>query len=155
MVRDNSELTLNKIWVSSVKYCFVLLAMMIGFVGCSTSESSFDFEEYYEDIDAYEIDEVDEEPEIIQNQDVVNEFMDYPEEARRNGVQGRVLIGLVVDEEGNPHNFRVIESLGYGLDIIALNMIANSNFKPAMKDGKPVSVKYSLPMEFGLNRNRR
>jgi len=135
------------------KYWFV--SLMVGFVGCATSESSLDLEEYYTDIDAYELSEVDQEPELIHDQNVTNKYMDYPEQARRNGVQGRVLIGLVVDEEGNPHNFRVIESLGYGLDIIALNMIANSTFKPAMKNGKPVSVKYTLPMEFGLNGNRK
>ena len=138
---------------SALRYWFVL--MMVGFVGCASTETSFDFEEYYEDIDAYELNEVDQEPEMIHDQAVVNKYLIYPEEARRNGVQGRVLIGLVVDEEGKPHNFRVIESLGHGLDIIVLKTIANSTFKPAMKNGKPVSVKYTLPMEFGLNGNRR
>jgi TonB family protein len=128
---------------------------MLGVVGCATTESSFDFEEYYADIDAYELSEVDQEPEIINGRNVMAQYMNYPEEARRNGVEGRVVVGLVVDKDGNPHNFRIIESLGYGLDIMVLNTLANSTFKPAMKDGEPVNVKYTTHMEFNLQRSEK
>ena len=135
------------------KVRLLLILFLVYMNGCATSEKSFDIEEYYADIDAYELDEVDQEPEIINDRDVMARYMDYPEEARREGVEGRVVIGLIVDKLGKPHNLRVIESLGYGLDIVVLNTIANSTFKPAMKNGEAVNVKYSIPMEFNLQRS--
>lgn len=136
---------------SRVKFSLVLL--MIGFVGCATTERAFDFENYDTDIDAYEIDEVDQEPEIINDRSVMARYMNYSEEARRNGIEGRVVIGFIVDKYGKPNNLRILKSLDYDLDIVALNTIANSTFKPARKDGKPVNVKYSLPLDFTLQRS--
>jgi len=38
----------------------------------------------------------------------------YSEEARKAKIEGSVILGLIVDERGNPTNFRVIEQLGHG-----------------------------------------
>jgi TonB family protein len=74
-------------------------------------------------------------PKVIYS--VLPEFSD---EARRAKYQGICIVTLIVDAQGNPQNPRVVRALGMGLDEKALEAVMKFKFKPAMKDGKPVSV---------------
>jgi len=56
---------------------------------------------------------------------------DYPPEARRLGIEGRVQLRVGVDRQGNVRWTRVIKSAGYGLDEAAKQALARSKFKPA------------------------
>jgi TonB family protein len=76
---------------------------------------------------------------------------EFSEEARRNKYQGVALIGIIVDAQGNPHNPRVVRSLGMGLDEKAIEAIMQYKFKPAMKDGKtPVPVAITVEIDFHI-----
>ncbi len=79
----------------------------------------------------------------------------YPEEAKKNRVQGKVFVQFIVDEKGNITDVTIAPGapqMGYGLDEEAMRVIKNSNkWKPAEKEGKPVSVKMILPITFTLN----
>jgi TonB family protein len=58
---------------------------------------------------------------------------------------------LVVDEKGNPTNFRVISGLGMGLDEKAIEAVRGWKFEPAFgKDGKPVPAKIAVGVTFHL-----
>jgi len=61
----------------------------------------------------------------------------YSEEAIKAKIEGSVVVGLVVDEKGNPTNLRVITGLGMGLNEKALENVKIWKFEPALKDGKP------------------
>ena len=64
---------------------------------------------------------------------------DYPPEARRLGIEGRVQLRVAVDRQGNVRWTRVIKSAGYGLDEAAKQALARSKFKPAHScDGRVV-----------------
>ncbi len=64
---------------------------------------------------------------------------DYPPEARRLGIEGRVQLRVGVDRQGNVRWTRVIKSAGYGLDEAAKQALARSKFKPAHScDGREV-----------------
>jgi periplasmic protein TonB len=64
---------------------------------------------------------------------------DYPPEARRLGIEGRVQLRVGVDRQGNVRWTRVIKSAGYGLDEAAKQALARSKFKPAHAcDGRVV-----------------
>jgi TonB family protein len=65
---------------------------------------------------------------------------EFSDEARRAKYQGVVLVGLMVDAQGNPQSVHIVRALGMGLDEKALEAVKKYKFKPGMKDGKPVIV---------------
>jgi TonB family protein len=65
---------------------------------------------------------------------------EFSDEARRAKYQGVVLVGLIVDTQGNPQNVHIVRALGMGLDEKAIEAVKKYKFKPAMKDGKAVAV---------------
>ena len=75
---------------------------------------------------------------------------EYSEEARRAKVQGSVLLALIVGPDGNPHDLRLMRSLGMGLDEKALEAVRTWRFEPARKDGVPVAVQISVEVNFRL-----
>jgi periplasmic protein TonB len=75
---------------------------------------------------------------------------DYTEEARNAKTQGTCVLWLIVDENGNPRDIRVVRGLGYGLDARAIAAVKQWRFQPAMKDGRPVNVQISVEVGFRL-----
>ncbi len=75
----------------------------------------------------------------------------YPAEARKNGTQGRVVVEVVINTEGRATHAKVTRSVGPSLDAEALRVINDMPaWKPGTKDGKPVNVKFSVPIMFRL-----
>jgi TonB family protein len=75
---------------------------------------------------------------------------EFSDEARRNKYQGKVIVSIIVDVQGNPQNPRVVRALGEGLDEKAIEAIKQYRFKPAMKNGKPVPVMMNVEIDFRL-----
>ncbi len=75
---------------------------------------------------------------------------EYSDEGRKARLQGTVVVELIVDPSGKTRNFRVIQSLGLGLDEQALKTVATWRFKPATRDGKPVAVIADIYVGFHL-----
>lgn len=75
---------------------------------------------------------------------------DYSEEARRARVQGTVELLVTVTHDGSVEVKSVIKSLGYGLDEKAKEAAKAWKFRPAMKDGQPVSADVSILINFSL-----
>lgn len=75
---------------------------------------------------------------------------EFSEQARRQKIQGVVLVSVLVNEEGVPIDPRVEKSLGYGLDEKALEAALKYQFKPAMRDGQPVSARITIEQSFKL-----
>lgn len=74
----------------------------------------------------------------------------YPDLARKAGIEGRVYVQFVVDEHGNVVDPKVIRGIGGGCDEEALRAVKNAKFRPGMQRGRPVKVRYSLPVVFKL-----
>ena len=70
--------------------------------------------------------------------------------ARKAGIEGRVIVQFIVNEEGKVENPRVIRGIGGGCDEEALRAASNALFKPGRQRGEPVRVQYSLPVIFKL-----
>jgi protein TonB len=76
----------------------------------------------------------------------------YPSIATENGIQGRVICTFVINRDGKVTNAEVIRSVDPSLDKEALRVINNMPaWKPGKQRGKPVRVKYTLPIVFRLN----
>jgi len=78
---------------------------------------------------------------------IVAEFSD---DARRNKIQGVVLVSLLVNEEGIPIDLSVTRGLGHGLDEKALEAVSQYRFRPAMRDGAPIESRIAVEVNFRL-----
>ncbi|HEX6981873.1 MAG TPA: energy transducer TonB [Balneolaceae bacterium] len=89
-------------------------------------------------------------PQLIGGLGELQSKIEYPEMARRAGIEGRVIIQFIVDENGNVVNPRVLRGIGGGCDKEALRVVSQAKFKPGRQRGKPVRVQYSLPIIYRL-----
>ena len=76
--------------------------------------------------------------------------MRYPAEAKEAGKQGRVTVQFVVNKDGSISGARVLRGVAPLLDAEAIRLVnAMPKWKPGMQQGKPVAVKYTVPVRFG------
>jgi len=76
----------------------------------------------------------------------------YPDSARRAGKEGRVLLRVLVDEEGRTKAVEVNTSSGHDmLDQAATEALKKWRFVPARAGGKPVEAWVKVPIEFQLS----
>jgi TonB family protein len=75
----------------------------------------------------------------------------YPENARREGRQGRVLLHVLIDEQGKSKTVEVTRSSGSAaLDHAATEAISHWRFHPALAGEKPVETWVTIPIDFRL-----
>jgi len=64
-------------------------------------------------------------------------------------VSGRVVVQFIVEKDGSISNTKVVRSVDPALDKEAVRAVSSMpNWNPGMKDGKPVRVKYTVPISF-------
>ena len=75
----------------------------------------------------------------------------YPASAVKAKKQGRVIIAFVIQKDGSVTNARIVKSVDPELDAEALRIVkAMPNWTPGTQDGKPVNVRYTIPVVFSL-----
>ena len=75
----------------------------------------------------------------------------YPVVAQENGIQGRVTCTFVVNKDGTIVDAQVVRGIDPALDKEALRVINSMpKWKPGKQRGKPVRVKFTLPVTFRL-----
>jgi protein TonB len=75
---------------------------------------------------------------------------DYPEEARRRGITGDVVLEIVVRRDGSVGDVKVLEGLGGGLSERAVQAVRQWRFAPARRLGASVDVIVEVAVEFKL-----
>ena len=81
----------------------------------------------------------------------IQKALKYPEIARKAGIEGRVIIQVLVSEKGKVIKTRIIKSLGHsGCDEAAVKAIRGVKWKPALQRDKPVKVWVAIPVIFRL-----
>ncbi|WPB78632.1 energy transducer TonB [Archangium violaceum] len=75
----------------------------------------------------------------------------YPDEARRAGIEGTVTLSITIDSEGRVVKASIVKGLGYGLDEAARTALMRFRFKPAIKNGEPVSTEMKYSYTFVLD----
>ena len=76
----------------------------------------------------------------------------YTEVARKERVQGLVILQLVIAETGEVTEVEVLKGLPYGLTETAIEAVKKWKFEPARHDGKPVAVLYNITVNFRLEK---
>ena len=80
------------------------------------------------------------------------ENVKYPEKAKADGTEGRVIVSFVVEKDGSVTDAQVRRGVSDEVDAEALRVVQGMpQWKPGMVEGKPVRVNYNLPINFKLH----
>ena len=83
--------------------------------------------------------------------DFIQKEMCYPEEAKKAGIQGRVVLQFIIEKDGMPAQPRIVRSVHPLLDKEALRIIRQMpKWTPGKQDGRLQRVLYTLPVSFRL-----
>ncbi|MBL7966695.1 MAG: energy transducer TonB [Prolixibacteraceae bacterium] len=98
---------------------------------------------------------VDQMPEFQGGQEELISFLvksiQYPEEAKKKGTQGKVFVNFVVGKDGSITNAKILKAVDPLLDAEALRVItAMPKWIPGKDKGKEVAVQFTLPISFAL-----
>ena len=92
-------------------------------------------------------------------QELMNYLMQnvkYPKEAQQAKTEGRVIATFVVGKDGSISDASVVKSVDPSLDAEALRVIkAMPNWTPGTQNGEAVNVKYTIPVSFRLQGNKK
>ena len=89
-------------------------------------------------------------------QKYLSENIKYPPEAQKKGIQGKVFVSFVIDEEGNVTDAKVAKSVDPLLDAEALRVVNGmQKWTPGKQRGKAVKVAFTLPINFALSDNTK
>ena len=81
----------------------------------------------------------------------VAQRLKYPEEAKKAGIQGRVLVQFTICEDGVVRDAKVLRGVNPSLDAEAVRVIsASPKWEPGLQDGRPVNVTYLFPVVFQM-----
>lgn len=91
---------------------------------------------------------VEEMPEPIGGLQDIQSRIQYPEIAKRAGIEGKVFVRAFVDETGTVTNAEVVKGIGGGCDEAALDAILKTKFSPGKQRGRPIKVQVTIPIIF-------
>lgn len=75
----------------------------------------------------------------------------YPADARQKGIEGPVIMDLLIDQQGKVRQVTLVSGPGAGLNEAATKAIGGFEFSPAKVDGQPVAVRIRYTYRFSLN----
>jgi TonB family protein len=79
------------------------------------------------------------------------ESIKYPEEAKKQGIEGTVIIVFVINSDGTISDVETLRGIGGGCDEEAMRVIQNApKWTPGLQGGKPVNCRMRLPIRFKL-----
>lgn len=94
----------------------------------------------------------DEPPEIIGGYAALVAALEYPELARKAGIEGLVVVSAVIDENGKILSAEIAKGLGdkAGFEKAAIKAIKSVKWKPAYQRDRPIKVRFAIPVRFRL-----
>jgi TonB family protein len=98
-------------------------------------------------------------PEYIFGKDSLDKFiaseLEYPHEALLQNLEGNVKLGFIIEKNGKLSNIHVLKQLGAGCQEEATRVLAETIWKPALKNGKRVRCQMEYTFYFKLNNQVR
>ena len=77
--------------------------------------------------------------------------LSYPDAARENKIEGKVVVLFVVEKDGSVSNVRVLRDIGGGCGEAAVEVVKNMpRWEPGRQAGKAIRTQFSLPLKFEL-----
>lgn len=82
----------------------------------------------------------------------ISNNIEYPQMEKENGIEGKVVVNFVVNEDGSISNIKILKGITKGLNEEAKRVIKTMpKWEPGEQRGKPVKVRVNLPIRFSLN----
>ncbi|PEN13836.1 hypothetical protein CRI94_07165 [Longibacter salinarum] len=128
--------------------CFVCCVLLLGGYGAEDSLGQADPVSPERDTVVV----ADRPPRMIGGMKALRAQVNYPDSARRQGIEGRVFVQFIVTTEGKPVDIKVVRGLHGALDQAAINAVGKMKFDPGLLNGEPTNVVMSLPVTFELDR---
>lgn len=99
----------------------------------------------------------DEPPLPIGGMAAIRQRIKYPELALKSGLEGTVVLGVLVDENGNVMKTEILQDSGLnvGFEKAAEEAVMAVKWKPAMQRDRKVRVWVSIPIHFRLQQNNK
>lgn len=73
----------------------------------------------------------------------------YPEKAKKNNIEGKVVIEFIIEKDGSVSNVSIIEDIGGGCGMAAKRMVESMpKWKPASLVNQPIRFSIKLPIQF-------
>lgn len=83
--------------------------------------------------------------------EIVKNNIRYPDQMRESSIEGKAFVEFVVEKDGSVTNFKTIRDPGYGSEEEAQRVMALlPKWTPGIQNGRPVSVKFVMPITFKL-----
>jgi TonB family protein len=122
------------------------------------NEHKTDITTYYPDSVVYSV--VEKMPEFKGGNDALNKYIldniIYPEEARKKGIEGTVYVSFIVNQKGKVTKVKLSKGVDLLLDAEAIRVIKSMpDWKPGRNKGEPVSVSYTVPIKFRLEKEKK
>ncbi len=76
----------------------------------------------------------------------------YPPEAKQKGIQGSVILDVLVDSEGKVRDVKIVSGPGFGMEAAAAEAMKQFKFKPAVIENQTVAVRIRYTYRFELER---
>lgn len=89
-------------------------------------------------------------PTMIGGLQQLSQDLKYPELARKTGLEGTVVVQIIVDEEGIPRDAEVLRPVAEVLDKAAVEAVLKQRFEPGRQRSRPVPVRIAIPVRFYL-----
>ena len=87
-------------------------------------------------------------PALIQ---FLQENLQYPEQAMASHIEGRVLVAFIVEKDGSISDIKAVRQVDPSLDNEAMRVVSiMPKWTPGYMNGKPVRVRFTLPINFKL-----
>ena len=110
-----------------------------------------------EDTTVYDLTAINDKPQFVGGESELSSFINknlqYPQEEKNNGLQGRVYITFVIDRDGSVTNVELYKGLkdGPGCDKEAIRIVGlMPKWIPGKVNGHPAKVRYIVPIKFQL-----
>ena len=103
----------------------------------------------FSDSTLYDATQVQAKPQVVSGSPIM-----YPDRARSAGVQGRVVLAVIVSPTGQAEraSIRVATRLDPDLDNAAMDYVRTATFQPGCREGRAVRVSVRLPIDFRIFR---
>ncbi len=94
-------------------------------------------------------------PEPVGGLMAIMQLVSYPQSAIKDGIEGKVLLTVIVDVTGKVKSVEVLEAVRSDLDKAAVKAMKQSKWIPAQKDGRPEEATVIVPIQFKLESNSK
>jgi periplasmic protein TonB len=85
----------------------------------------------------------------------LSQLVKYPQSAKSEGIEGRVLVAVSIDTAGHSHDCEIRQGVRQDLNQAAIDAVSHLAWTPARKDGRAVECTVVVPIQFKLDKDKK